>query len=472
MSDARTAGMRIWIDVEDLFQYGVSGVARPSGVQRVVYELGRALQARRGADEWVGFVRHDALLASFAAVTWDEAATLFEVLTNAPAPPARRTRRDIAEDSAPRRACKRLLYRVPEPLRRPLIRLARAELDALAATVELARGLGTIGKRRRKVHPPRGQDFAQVVRPGDIFLAIGASWGHPDYPALLRMLRRRHGVHTALLLYDIIPAVHPEWCEAGLVRLFRPWLDGVLPACATLMTISRATANDVEALAKRRGIALNGPVHVVPLGSGFGEPPSGAAAPPARPLPSSGTYALFVSTIEARKNHVLLLRVWQRLLDDMPSDAVPTLVFAGRVGWLVRDLMQQLDNTAWLDGRIVLVEDPTDPELAALYRGCLFTLFPSLYEGWGLPVTESLAFGKPCLASNATAVPEAGGTLARYFDPENVAEATRVIRATIDDRAGLAAWEERVRREFRPVPWAEAADTLIATLRQSVAAVC
>jgi glycosyltransferase involved in cell wall biosynthesis len=146
-------------------------------------------------------------------------------------------------------------------------------------------------------------------------------------------------------------------------------------------------------------------------------------------------------------------------------------VFAGRVGWLVADLMQQLDNTGWLDGRIVLVEDPTDAELATLYRGCLFTLFPSLYEGWGLPVTESLAFGKPCIASNVTAVPEAGGSLARYFDPENVAEATRVIRATIEDRAGLAAWEEQVRREFRPVPWEAAADCLLKLLCQQPLAV-
>jgi glycosyltransferase involved in cell wall biosynthesis len=87
-----------------------------------------------------------------------------------------------------------------------------------------------------------------------------------------------------------------------------------------------------------------------------------------------------------------------------------------------------------------------------------------------LPVSESLAFGKPCIASNVTAVPEAGGTLARYFDPENLAEATAVIRAAIEDRTGLAAWEDQVRREFHARPWAEAADALLAALRQSPAA--
>ena len=74
-----------------------------------------------------------------------------------------------------------------------------------------------------------------------------------------------------------------------------------------------------------------------------------------------------------------------------------------RVGWLVEDLMRQIVHADHLDGKLIVVEDPTDAELAALYQGCQFTVFPSLYEGWGLPVTESLAFGKPCLASSATA---------------------------------------------------------------------
>jgi len=131
---------------------------------------------------------------------------------------------------------------------------------------------------------------------------------------------------------------------------------------------------------------------------------------------------------------------------------------------MVNDLMQQLQNSNWLDGHIMLFEGPTDAELAALYRGCRFTLFPSLYEGWGLPVTESLSFGKPCIASNSTSLPEAGGGMVRYFDPEDMAEATRVVRAVIEDRDGLRAWEERIRREFRPIAWSESAECLLRVL--------
>jgi glycosyltransferase involved in cell wall biosynthesis len=123
--------------------------------------------------------------------------------------------------------------------------------------------------------------------------------------------------------------------------------------------------------------------------------------------------------------------------------------------------MQQLRNARFLDGKIVLIESPSDADLTHLYHGCLFTLFPSLSEGWGLPVTESLAFGKPCIVANVTSLPEAGGSLARYFDPDNLNDVVSVIRTTITDRPGLAEWEARVKREFRPVSWDASAQAIL-----------
>jgi hypothetical protein len=80
-------------------------------------------------------------------------------------------------------------------------------------------------------------------------------------------------------------------------------------------------------------------------------------------------------------------------------------------------------------------------------------------------VSESLSFGKPCIVSNATSLPEAGGSLARYFDPDDGTEAYRLIRETITDRAGLRRWHERVCREFRPVPWRQTAGALMEALQ-------
>ena len=206
----------------------------------------------------------------------------------------------------------------------------------------------------------------------------------------------------------------------------------------------------------------------VPVGTGFG---AGALADLPRPpgLPREGTYALFVSTLEARKNHALLVRVWARLLDEerrglRPPGSVPELVFAGRVGWLVADLVQQLDNAQWFGGRVRLVRDPSDAELRALYEGCLFSLFPSWHEGWGLPVTEALALGVPVLCSSACALPEAGGSLARYFDPGDTRGCHAAVASVLDDPGGLAAWRAEIRAGFRPTPWSATARAVLEAL--------
>jgi glycosyltransferase involved in cell wall biosynthesis len=323
--------------------------------------------------------------------------------------------------------------------------------------------------------PGSADEFERDVRPGDVVMLLGSAW-FPGYAAMIDRVVQQKSVRIALLIYDIVPLRRPEWCDSTLIGVFSEYLHGLLPKADLLMTISRASADDIERYAREMQLDLRSRLTPIPMGTGFtvhrerdgGEAHRGSGGNSVSSdmgrLPPAGTYALIVSTIEARKNHGLLFRVWRRLLDDMPADEVPALVFAGRVGWLVADLMGQLRNAAFLNGKIVVIEDPTDGELEALYEGCMFTLFPSFYEGWGLPVTESLGYGRPCVISNATSLPEAGGSLARYFDPDNVGEAYEVIRAVIEDPAGLAAWRARVAADFVPVSWEVSARAIVAAL--------
>ena len=254
----------------------------------------------------------------------------------------------------------------------------------------------------------------------------------------------------------------PEWCDKNVVNAFSACFHNLAPLAEQIISVSRTTAEDVERYAAETGLALKSRIEPIPLGTGFGHTPAPLRS---ERLPPPGSFALIVSTIEARKNHTLLFRIWRELLATMPHEQVPTLVFAGRVGWLVADLMQQLENADWLDGKIRLIEAPSDCELAALYEDCLFTLYPSLYEGWGLPVTESLAHGTPCLAANATSLPEAGGTLARYFDPDNLHDAVRAVREVLDNPAALGAWRAEIQQNFRPVSWSESAAATLRILR-------
>ncbi len=469
--------LRIWLDVEDMFQYAMAN-PRPSGIQRVEYELCRALVERAPAGVEIRFLRHAPMRNSFYGVPWSVFAALFEgMVSQAPrSPPPPRAAEPVRQGLV-FRLLKAVAYRLPTGLRLGLTPVFVHQRASLWAVRDLLRG----AIRRRPppvapavaapavaapvaVAPPvAGDVFDREARPGDVLAVLGSPWFHPDYGALVARAQRERGLRFALLIYDLIPLRRPEFCDRGLIDLFARWVGQTLPLADIILTISRASAADVLRHAGDAAITLRTVPRPIPMGTGFSRPALPAGPRSAR-LPPPGSYALIVSTIEARKNHVLLFRVWRRLLDEMPRAAVPTLVFAGRVGWLVADLMQQMRNAGFLGGKIRIVEDPTDGELAQLYDGCLFTLFPSFHEGWGLPVTESLAFGRPCVVAEATSLPEAGGTLARYFDPDSASDALRVIREIIEDRPALDRWQRQVIETFKPVPWTAAADAVLAAV--------
>jgi hypothetical protein len=436
--------MTVWIDAEDLFAHARQG-ARPSGIQRVALALGAAL--REAAPGAVRFVRHDIAGGTLREVAWAEVAALSDALA---APPAPRP----APAPAPR--LRGALAGLPVELRQPLAEAARAQAAALRAALRAAKAAPS-AVRRRLSRPPSGAELRALAQPGDVLAAFGSPWPEPRYAALVGGLRAATGLRFALLVHDVIPLTRPEFCDPALVAQFDAFLRGCLPIADRLMTVSRATAAALAGWAATQGVAMGAAPAPIPLGLGIAT--DRAAALPGGLAP--GGYVLMVGTIEARKNHLLAFRAWRRLLAEMPRDAVPVLVFAGRIGWMVGDLLRALDNTAWLDGRIVHVDAPDDALLAALYRGCRFTLFPSHDEGWGLPVRESLAFGKACVASDRGAVPEAGGGLCLSIDPDDAAGAAAVLRRAIEDPALVPGLEARIRAEHRPVPWsATAAEVL------------
>ena len=172
-------------------------------------------------------------------------------------------------------------------------------------------------------------------------------------------------------------------------------------------------------------------------------------------------YLLSVSTIERRKNHETLCRAYARLVDWGVRD-LPRLVFVGGIGVGGQALIEEIAADRRISERVVILSDVSDAGLAALYEGCLFTLYPSLYEGWGLPVSESLASGKFCLASNQGALREAGEEFVDYLDPWDVEEwANRILRYLTVPGA-LEGRELDIRQSFRPPRWRASAEHVVA----------
>jgi Glycosyl transferases group 1 len=175
-------------------------------------------------------------------------------------------------------------------------------------------------------------------------------------------------------------------------------------------------------------------------------------------------YVLCVGTIEIRKNHMYLIKIWERLIREFRG-TVPNLVFVGKWGWEIADLQKYLEGSDYLGGRLYIYSGISDADLTFLYQNCLFSIYPSFAEGWGLPVGESLSYCKPCIASNVTSIPEVGGTLCRYLDPFDVEDGYRVVSDVLADRPALAAWTKQVHSEFFPKTWKEFSEELFGVVQ-------
>lgn len=167
-------------------------------------------------------------------------------------------------------------------------------------------------------------------------------------------------------------------------------------------------------------------------------------------LPAGG-YWLNVGTIEPRKNQRRLVEAYARYL-SLGGAPMP-LVLAGGKGWLMEDFQKHLSELG-IEAQIVMTGYVTDDELIWLYRNCYANLYPSLFEGFGLPVLEGMQFGAPTLTTRSTSIPEVAGKAAILLDPEDIegwAQAMLQLAANTDERdqLSLAAREQAKRFDWK-----------------------
>jgi glycosyltransferase involved in cell wall biosynthesis len=153
-----------------------------------------------------------------------------------------------------------------------------------------------------------------------------------------------------------------------------------------------------------------------------------------------GAYGLGVSTLEPRKKILELLRAWQSL-PAATREAFP-LVLAGAKGWLNDEIHRQIDQGV-AAGWLKFLGFVADDELAALYAGAALFLYPSIYEGFGLPPVEAMASGVPVIVARSSCLPEVCGPAARYVDPDDLTALTDAILESLEDEQ----WQSAARME-------------------------
>ena len=307
------------------------------------------------------------------------------------------------------------------------------------------------------------------LRAGDVYCILGAFWVGHDYSGSLWQLKNRQ-VKIGVYIYDLIPLTHPQFVTESTRQAVVDKFGDVMSLVDFALTISEYVAKEVsytlETALNRKIPVLAVPLaHALPENAEEDEDVDGEFK---ESFPSE--YVLCVCTLEGRKNHLILLNSWIAL-NQKYSGRIPTLVLVGKWGWRIEEFQTLLNSSKNVDGKILLLGNLSDRELKHLYQNCLFTVFPSFVEGWGLPVGESLAYGKPCLASNASSIPEVGGEFCRYINPYDLVGTLEAIEKTIFDRKGLKEWTDHVVRDFKVRTWSDVANTFMRRMAEAASLV-
>jgi glycosyltransferase involved in cell wall biosynthesis len=254
---------------------------------------------------------------------------------------------------------------------------------------------------------------------------------------------------------DVMPEQFPQWFDAGQIRLFDTFIRAHLLHSERFVCISEAARRDVVAFAADAKLGGELDTHLITMGANFRRVPDDLARPASAP---EGRYVLSVATIEPRKNHGTLLDAFEVLAPRHPDLA---LVFVGMPGWMTEATIERFRDHPEAGRRFRWLDRVDDDELDALYRHAFLCVQPSYYEGFGTPVIEALGNGIPTIASTGGALPEAGGTWAEYFEPDDTAELVALMDRHLDDprhhearRAALA--------DYRPPTWEDGAEGIVA----------
>ncbi len=240
---------------------------------------------------------------------------------------------------------------------------------------------------------------------GSIYLNIGHTG--LDDAGLVEWLKRQEW-RPVYLVHDLIPISHPEYCRPGEARRHQRRMRTVLETAAGVIVNSAATGEALAQFARREGQAVPA-MQVAWLAA-----PEHCASDT---LPKSGrpTFVM-IGTIEGRKNHLLLLHVWERLIKSMGPET-PKLVLIGQRGWEADEVFALLDRSPRLKGYVRELGRCDDATMFGWLDQAQALLMPSFIEGFGIPVIEALQRGVPVIASDLPVFREIAGDIPLYLDP-------------------------------------------------------
>ena len=283
-----------------------------------------------------------------------------------------------------------------------------------------------------------GRSLRRVIPKGATYLNVGHSNLSDE---VLGAWKRLKDTRVAVLVHDMIPLDHPEYQRPGTVARFEEKMRAVQSHADLVICNSAATESDVKRWFECWGRV---PATIV-AHLGLDLPVHETDAPPDGP-----SRFVTLGTIEPRKNHALLLDLWDSLSTELNPSDMPHLAIIGRRGWRNEAVFARLDAGPEF---VQEASDLSDAQVARQVAGATALLFPSHAEGYGLPAIEALALGVPVICSDLPVFREVLGDSAIYLPVDDLYSWRRTILQVVSSRGQETAEQAERRDRFQPPTW-------------------
>lgn len=308
------------------------------------------------------------------------------------------------------------------------------------------------------------KNAAFVFADNDVYISIGLDWDLTPLNLSAKELGKAN-VSCVFGCHDIVPILFPEYtARKELTQIFKQHIIDITHCANVIWVNSESTKDTLSVFLEDCDLNVSLPT-IIPVGLASSLNYSDTFTRLGdceddiyEEIKQKGPFVLYVSSLESRKNHRLLINIWRDLYKERGQEC-PQLVLVGMAGWGTNDLKNQISRMpATIAGKILVITGASDFTLRQLYASCEFTVFPSIFEGWGLAANEAMMFGKICIVANAGALVESTQNIMPSFHPCDFPSWKSEIEKIIDDVDYKTSLEEKIVKHYKRKTWDEFAN--------------
>lgn len=315
-----------------------------------------------------------------------------------------------------------------------------------------------------------GKNFIPVVVSANPFrrllvdLPLAARRHQAGLLHITYMAPPRPGVPFVATIHDVIYARHPDWFSLRDRLILKHGITSSLKRASAILTLSENSKRDLTGLLGADAQKVH-PIHLAADERFFIEPPHGAVNNLLTRRGIQQPYVLAVGSLHPRKNIQRLIEAFGLAIQQ--QDRGHHLVVAGKAHWRESDSFNTV-RALGLEARVTFTGYVSDDELPLLYRGADAFVYPSLYEGFGIPVLEAMASRVPVICSRTSSLPEVAGQAALLVDPSEPQAITRALMDLWSDKALAEKLRLAGKEQARRFSWAQTASATLAVYRQTL----